>query len=78
MMPQRECPESFQNPPQNEATNIVKNDAKSGGAPKNDVPSVGGATSGSVGIWYFAVLEEVIPWISLHFSIFSVGAAPIS
>ena len=29
-------------------------------------------------VLHFAVLKEVIPWVSLHFSIFSVGAAPIS
>ena len=57
---------------------MVKKDAKSGGCPKNDAPPVGGATSGSEGILHFAVLEEVVPSVSLHFSIFSVGAAPIS
>ena len=50
-----------------------------GGAP----PAAGGGklcgdTSGTVVILHFAVLEEVIPWVSLHFSIFSVGAPPIS
>ena len=28
-------------------------------------------------ILHFAVLEEVIPWVSLHFSIFSVDAPPV-
>ena len=58
----------------------MKKQCKIGGGdpPKNGAPPARAATSGTVVILHFAVLEEVIPWVSLHFSIFSVGAAPIS
>ena len=51
---------------------------RGGGPPQKWCAAGKGGTSGTVVILHFAVLEEVIPWVSLHFSIFSVGAPPIS
>ena len=46
-----------------------------GGTP-NGPPAGKGGTSGSVGILHFDVLEEVIMWVSAHFSICRLCAAP--
>ena len=78
------APESVQNPSKilskMKQQTIWKNNVKSegGGPPKNSAPPARADPSGTVVILHFAVLEEVIPWVSLHFSIFSVGAPPIS
>ena len=36
----------------------------------------GRGTSGSVGILHFSLLEEVVMWVSAHFSICKLCAAP--
>ena len=45
------------------------------GTPNGHPPSRG-ATSGSVGIVHLSVLEEVIMWVSAHFTVYKLCAAP--
>ena len=80
---ENDAPESVQNrskilPKMKQETKWKKH-VKSGGVPPKIMRRRHGRRpSGTVVILHFAVLEEVIPWVSLHFSIFSVGAPPIS
>ena len=70
-----DAPESLQNRSKNLSRmktqtkwkNIVKS---GGGSPQRCVGGKGAGSCGSVVILHFAVLEEVIPWVSLHFSDF--------
>ena len=78
---ENDAPESVQNPSKilskmKQETRWKKYVKSGGGSPRNMRRRHGRSTSGSVVILHFAVLEEVIPWVSLHFSIFSVGAPP--
>ena len=72
---ENKAPESVQNPSKifskMKQETTWKNNVKSGGDPPQMVRRrQGRRPSGSVVILHFAVLEEVIPWVSLHFSDF--------